>query len=157
MKSSNSSAYNTVWNWKLLKFTRTIFSQKFREINSLLKNFILNWIDEKNIYLNAFDFLVFPHYCVYTAVWSLRNFCIIWELFREINFIVKLFTKKLFSRKLFKKSWYKKFLNSTQWCVQRFHDLFNNLVKSNCCKLISRHFPHFQIDVNFRLSFRVVQ
>ena len=32
--------------WKLRNFI-AIFSQKFREINFSLKNFILNWFDEK--------------------------------------------------------------------------------------------------------------
>ena len=34
--------------WKLRNFIATIFSQKFREINFLLKNFTLSWFDEKN-------------------------------------------------------------------------------------------------------------
>ena len=47
--------------WKLRNFTATIFSQKFREINFLLKNFTLSWFDEKK--LDGSEFLVFPH-CV---------------------------------------------------------------------------------------------
>ena len=47
------------------------------------------------------------------TLWSLRNFCITWNLFREINYIVNSLLKKLFSRKFFKKSWYKNFVNST--------------------------------------------
>ena len=49
------------------------------------------------------------------TVWSLRNFCITWELFREINFIVNSLLNKLFSRKFFKISWYKNIVNSTVW------------------------------------------
>ena len=46
-----------------------------------------------------------------SCVWSLRNFCITWEPFREINFTVK-----LFSQKFFEKPWYKNFVNSTAQC-----------------------------------------
>ena len=37
----------------------TIFSEKIREINVLLKNFNLNWFDEKK--LHGSEFHVFPH------------------------------------------------------------------------------------------------
>ena len=40
--------------WELRNFTANIFSQKFREINFLLKNFTLNWFDEKNFHGNEF-------------------------------------------------------------------------------------------------------
>ena len=33
--------------WKLRNFNATVFSQIFRQINVLLKNFTLNWFDEK--------------------------------------------------------------------------------------------------------------
>ena len=42
---SKSSVIRTVW--KLRKFTATILSPKFRGIIFLLKNFTLNWFDEK--------------------------------------------------------------------------------------------------------------
>ena len=54
--------YRSLWNtvWKLWNFTATIFSQKFRESNFLLKNFTtLIW--RKKLY--GWEFLVFPH-CV---------------------------------------------------------------------------------------------
>ena len=38
------------------------------------------------------------------TVWSLRNFCITWEIFREINFTVKLFTKEVTFTKFFQKN-----------------------------------------------------
>ena len=38
-----------------------------------------------------------------TVVWSLRNFCITWELFRQINFTVKLFTKEVVFTEIFQK------------------------------------------------------
>ena len=53
------------------------------------------------------------------AVWSLRNFCITWNLFREINYKVNSLLKKLFSRKFFKKLWYKNFVNSTVWLCSK--------------------------------------
>ena len=65
-----------VWNtvWKLRNFTATIFSQKFREINFLLKNFTLSWFDEKK--LDGSEFLVFPH-CVFDEIFwrNLRIKC----------------------------------------------------------------------------------
>ena len=39
-------------------FTATVFSQKFRQINVLLKNFSINGFDGKN--LRGSEFLVFP-------------------------------------------------------------------------------------------------
>ena len=35
--------------WKLRNFTATVFSQIFRQINVLLKNFTVNQFDEKNL------------------------------------------------------------------------------------------------------------
>ena len=59
----NSPNSVTLWCyitvWKLLNFTATNFSQKFRESTGLLKNFTLNWFDEKN--LHGSEFFVFPH------------------------------------------------------------------------------------------------
>ena len=40
---------------------------------------------------------------VHNTVWSLRNFCITWEFFREINFIVNLFTKEVVFTEFFQK------------------------------------------------------
>ena len=51
--------FHTVW--KLRNFTATVFSQIFRQINVLLKNFTVNQFDEKK--LRGSEFLVFPH-CV---------------------------------------------------------------------------------------------
>ena len=51
----------TLWDtlWKFLDFTATVYSQKFRLINVLLKNFTKNWFDGKK--LRGSEFLVFPH------------------------------------------------------------------------------------------------
>ena len=35
--------------WKLLNFIAKVFSQKFRQINVLQKNFSMNWFDEKKM------------------------------------------------------------------------------------------------------------
>ena len=45
--------------WKLRDSTATVFSQKFRQINVLPKNFTINWFDGKNF--RGSEFLVFPH------------------------------------------------------------------------------------------------
>ena len=52
------------------------------------------------------------------TVWNLGNFCITWNLFREINYKVNSLLKKLFSRKFFKKFWYKNF-------VIKLHNVLN--------------------------------
>ena len=44
-----------------------------------------------------------PIVILYT-VWSLRNFCITWKIFREINFTVKLFTKEVVLTEIFQKT-----------------------------------------------------
>ena len=42
--------------WKLLNFTATAFSLKFRQINVLLKNFTINWFDEQKLHGMAVNF-----------------------------------------------------------------------------------------------------
>ena len=66
--------------WKLRNFTATIFSQKFRKSNFLLKNSTLNWFDEKNCMAVNFSFfhtvfLELPHcaHCV-TEILSHNSF-----------------------------------------------------------------------------------
>ena len=76
--------------WKLRNFTAT--SQKFCENNFLLKNFTLNWFDEKNC-------------CVHIAMWNFRNLLSLtpfWQKFRESNsfpqnFILNWFDEKNFA------------------------------------------------------------
>ena len=72
------------------------------------------------------------------TVWNLGNFCITWNLFREINYKVNSLLKKLFSRKFFKKSWYKNFVKSTvctlwHWNLRSFspHSPFLNKISWN--------------------------
>ena len=54
--------------WKLRNLTATIFSQKIREINFLLKNFNLSWFDEKKFCI-AVNFSFFAR----CAVFERRN------------------------------------------------------------------------------------
>ena len=69
------------------------------------------------------------------TVWSLRNFCITWNSFREINYKVNSLLKKLFSRKFFKNSWYKNFVKpqcgSTVWNCNFSLTLFSHKFREN--------------------------
>ena len=67
-------------------FSASSFSQKFRQINVLLKKFIKIDLTEKN--LLGSEFLVFPH-CA--TVWSLQNFCIkvFWKISVKTTSLVK--------------------------------------------------------------------
>ena len=97
---------------------------------------------------------------ILSTLWSLRNFCITWKLFREINFLVNCLLRKLFSRKFFRKLWYKNFVKSRVCChsveIWTFSPtiLLQKLRQSNFftkelyCKLISR--KKIQVGVNFR-------
>ena len=52
----------------------------------------------------SFNQYGFPHFAHFITVWSLRNFCITWKIFREINFTVKLFTKEVVLTEIFQKT-----------------------------------------------------
>ena len=53
------------------------------------------------------------------TVWSLWKFCITWKLFREINFIVKVFTKEVVFTEIFQKIVIQKF--------RKLHSIFTVL------------------------------
>ena len=60
--------------WKLRDFTAMVFSQKYRQINVLLKNFTINWFGGKK--LRSSEFLVSSH-CVFKPLSNCQiNFCI---------------------------------------------------------------------------------
>ena len=68
-------------------------------------------------------------------MWSLQNFCITWKLFREINFIVKLFNKEVTFTKIFQKTVIQKFCKlHTVLCVLKTeiysHFFGKNFVKA---------------------------
>ena len=115
---SNWVVLYSVVKWKIYSHQKNISSNqlfsKFFSKNVAFTKFVPKKCESK------FSFL--PH-CTAT-LWSLRNFCITWELFREINFIINYLLKKLFSRKCFKKSWYKNFVNSTVCCINPFLEFF---------------------------------
>ena len=96
---------------EITKFYCHSFSQKFRQINVLLKNVLSFKLIWRKRFAWQWISLFSTLHCA--TVWSLQNFCITWNLFREINYIVNSLLKKLFSRNFFKKSWYKKFVKST--------------------------------------------
>ena len=88
---ANSRNFHTV-HCAMHNFTAaTIFSQIFRQINVLLKNFTINWFDGKN--LHGSESLVFPHYDVHITVWKLREFSLthFWQKFRESNGFTHIF------------------------------------------------------------------
>ena len=91
------------WNavWKLRNFTATILSQKFREINFLLKNFTLNWLDEKNLY--GSEFLVFLHTLCERTVRKLRIFSLtlFWKNFVKATILLKKLSNKWFDEIFF--------------------------------------------------------
>ena len=57
---------HSVHVWKLQNFTAIIFSQKFREINFLLKNFTLSWFDEKY-------FALAVNFSFFHTVWEIHS------------------------------------------------------------------------------------
>ena len=58
----NFSFFHTVSTlWKFRNFIATVFSQKFRQINVLLKNFTINWFDGKKF---AWQWI-----CRFSTVW----------------------------------------------------------------------------------------
>ena len=93
--------------WKLRNFTATIFSQKFRQINFLLKKFTLNCFDGKKIAWQRF-------FCFSTLCWVnfTKNYCsfhikfyLAKVFFVKSNLFNSFFlVKTLFSRKFCKKS-----------------------------------------------------
>ena len=53
--------------WKFRNFTATVFSQKFRQINVLLKNFTINWFDGRKFAwqrISRFSTRCVPHWIV---------------------------------------------------------------------------------------------
>ena len=84
--------YCTLWN--LRNFIATVFSQKFRQINVLLKNCLyyrkLSW--RKIIAWHGSEFLVFPH----CGVWKLQksiHSVVICEIFSYATTFSKIFVK----------------------------------------------------------------
>jgi len=111
--------------WKLRNFTATVISQIFRQINVLLKNFTLNWFDEKK--LRGSEFLVFPH-CV-AQCGNCRN--------SLSHFFHKNFVKAMVLLKKLLKSWYDEIF--FQWeRISRFSTLCCGnsgiLLPPFCCK-----------------------
>ena len=74
--------------WKLRHFTDMIFSQKFRQINVLLKNFTINWFDGRKF---GWQWICRFSTLWHTVMWRVN--CMWWNLqqlnpqkiFREIN------------------------------------------------------------------------
>ena len=71
-----------------------VFPQKFRQIDVLLKNLAINWLDGKT--LHGSEFLGFPH------TKSVENWSF-WQKFRESNVFTKEVTKELISHNIFGK------------------------------------------------------
>ena len=63
----NRSNFHTTL-WKLRNFTATLYSQIFRQINVLLKNFTVYWFDEKKF---AWQWICrFSTLCVISTLWT---------------------------------------------------------------------------------------
>ena len=111
--------------WKLQNFTPTVFSQIFRQINVLLKDFTVNQFDEKKIaWISRFSTL--PRYTCESSTFN--------------NF-VKLKTQ--FGKNFVKLSKWLTYIVSTFPCFYRFYGVLSNkskyFVKSNY-HLVSRKF-----------------
>ena len=95
-------------------------------------------------------------------MWNLQNFCIIRELFREINFTVNLFTRKVVLTEIFQKTLIQKFRNfytvHIAWCgkikifsleIFSSYQLPTYLAISLVKLLFSRNFSKKSVRVNF--------
>ena len=89
----------------LRKYCATVFSQKFRQINGLLKNFTVNWFDGKN--LRGREFLVYRHcahcaHCAMKVFFTFLFFFILTNAIRESIFLNKeeLIPRNIFSGKI---------------------------------------------------------
>ena len=75
---------------KLQTFTATVYSQKFRQINVLLKNFTISWFDGKKIAWLAVNFSFF-HTVTY-CMWRLHIGTLSQFYYHSQKFSVKLFS-----------------------------------------------------------------
>ena len=106
--------------WKLRKFTITLFLQKFRQINVLLKKLLLKcWFDE--IFFGESEFLVFPH-CVLCCVPLSFNFDEKFVKLIHATYVHNYFAAslKMFSRK---NSWNRVILSSCMLVPRKFRDI----------------------------------
>ena len=85
----------------LTNFMLARFEKKYVKTTLSQEKLLTRWFDE--IFLGKWKFYS-PYHSLENTVWSLRNFCITWEFFREINFIVKLFTKEVVFTEIFSKN-----------------------------------------------------
>ena len=116
--------------WKLQNFTATIFPQKFRQINVLLKKFTINWFDGKNFAYG--EILVFPH-CVFA------NFTKIPWNYRTL--VVGMYAD------------FTKYFSNERKCT-----LFVGVIQSqfgNCCDLVSHIFGKNFVKLMFLLKILV--
>ena len=113
---------------KLLYKILRVLCWNFVKATHLLKILIIQLIWRKNFF----------HSC---TVCSLRNFCITWKLFREINFTVKLFTTEVVSTEIFQKTVIQKFckLHTTVSCTVWINEktLTEKLFRKTNCLVFS--------------------
>ena len=71
--------------WKFRNFIATVFSQKFRQINVLLKNITIHWFDGKKFAWQKISRFSTLCYC---TVWKNEKLTLIEKIFRQTNYLV---------------------------------------------------------------------
>ena len=143
----------------MLQFSLTHFWQKFREINFLLKNFTLNWFDEKNFH--GSEFLVFPQCDTQNCGNYDRSFSamIFSQKFCQINALLKNFTINRFDGKNSRGSEILVFPHTqwhtlTVWKLRKFSlTLFSQKFRESNCFTKEITTLRYWIDVPVRVFF----